>query len=119
MLDYEDLSGSNRFNSICVSLKKIENPAVKTGGYFLPTPLLMNSKLTRTVLIALALGFFAVWILEFRRAGLFESYWLLLLSVTSFLLFQFSRLKAAMMAKEKEQGKSVPEKIKSGKTARK
>ena len=79
----------------------------------------MNSKLTRTILIALALGFFAVWILEFRRAGLFESYWLLLLSVTSFLLFQFSRLKAAMMAKEKEQAKSVPGKIKPGKTARK
>ncbi|NIJ53266.1 hypothetical protein FHS68_002436 [Dyadobacter arcticus] len=55
----------------------------------------MNSKLNRTVLLALALGFFAVWVLEFRRAGLFESYWLLLLSIVCLLFFQFIRLKAA------------------------
>jgi hypothetical protein len=55
----------------------------------------MNSKLSRTILLALALGFLVVWILEFRRAGLFESYWLLLLSIVCLLVFQFSRLKAA------------------------
>lgn len=79
----------------------------------------MNSKLTRTILIALALGFFVVWILEFRRAGLFESYWLLLLSVTCFLLFQFNRLKAATRAKERENARPVQEKIKPAKSARK
>ncbi|GGN01369.1 hypothetical protein GCM10010967_39720 [Dyadobacter beijingensis] len=60
----------------------------------------MNSKLIRTIFLALAFGFLALWVLEFRRAGLFESYWLLLLCVICFLLFQFSRLKAASLAKQ-------------------
>jgi len=60
----------------------------------------MNSKLIRTIFLALAFGFLSLWVLEFRRAGLLESYWLLLLCVVCFLLFQFSRLKAATLAKE-------------------
>jgi hypothetical protein len=41
----------------------------------------MNPKLIKTILLALAAGFFFLWILEFRRAGMAESYWLLLLSI--------------------------------------
>ncbi|MCE7071333.1 MULTISPECIES: hypothetical protein [unclassified Dyadobacter] len=60
----------------------------------------MNSKLTRTILIALALGFFVMWVLEFRRTTMFESYWLLLLAIMCLLMFQFSRLKASLLAKK-------------------
>lgn len=60
----------------------------------------MNSKLIRTIFLALAFGFLVLWVLEFRRAGLLESYWLLLLCIVCFLLFQFSRLKAATVAKQ-------------------
>lgn len=65
----------------------------------------MNSKLIRTIFLALALGFLVLWVLEFRRAGLLESYWLLLLCIVCFLLFQFSRLKAATLAKQAEESK--------------
>lgn len=63
----------------------------------------MNSKLTRTVLLALTLGFFVVWVLEFRRTTMFESYWLLLLSILCLLSFQFSRLKASLLAKREAE----------------
>jgi hypothetical protein len=53
----------------------------------------MNSKLTRTIFFASGIGFFVLWVLEFRRTTLFESYWLLLVSLTCLLLFQFNRLK--------------------------
>jgi hypothetical protein len=56
----------------------------------------MNSKLARTILLASAIGFFVLWVLEFRRAGLLESYWLLLVSLVCLLFFQFNRLKASM-----------------------
>ncbi len=67
----------------------------------------MNSKLIRTIFLALAFGFLVLWVLEFRRAGLFESYWLLLLSIICVLLFQFSRLKAAAAAKEAGEHKPL------------
>jgi hypothetical protein len=76
----------------------------------------MNSKLTRTILIALGVGTFLLWILELRRAGMLESYWLLLVSVLCLLSFQFMRLKAAMNAKDdlskdaKDISKSSPKK---------
>jgi hypothetical protein len=75
----------------------------------------MNSKLLRTILLALAVGFFVMWVLEFRRAGMFESYWLLLLSIVCLLSFQFIRLKTAMETKKAERtavnsGKSRPSK---------
>ena len=68
----------------------------------------MNSKLIRTIFLALAFGFLALWVLEFRRAGLFESYWLLLLCVICFLLFQFSRLRAATLAKQAGEPRPDP-----------
>lgn len=63
----------------------------------------MNSKLVKTILLALSAGFFFLWILEFRRAGMFESYWLLLLSVTCLLTFQFRRLKASLLLKKEQE----------------
>ncbi|GGB90165.1 hypothetical protein [Dyadobacter sediminis] len=79
----------------------------------------MNSRLTRTILLALALGFFVVWVLEFRRTTLFESYWLLLLSIVCLLFFQFSRLKASLKAGKTENSVSNPVKSKSAKTVKK
>jgi len=70
----------------------------------------MNSKLIRTIFLALAFGFLVLWVLEFRRAGLLESYWLLLLCIVCFLLFQFSRLKAATAAKQAGESKVAPNK---------
>lgn len=67
----------------------------------------MNSKLIRTIFLALAFGFLVLWVLEFRRAGLLESYWLLLLCIVCFLLFQFSRLKAATLARQTGSEKPV------------
>jgi hypothetical protein len=61
----------------------------------------MSSKLTRTILIAACIGFLIVWVFEFRRTTLFESYWLLLLSITCLLFFQFSRLKASLTEKKR------------------
>ena len=56
----------------------------------------MSSKLTRTILIAACIGFLIVWVFEFRRTTLFESYWLLLVGLICLLSFQFIRLKASM-----------------------
>lgn len=70
----------------------------------------MNSKLIRTIFLALAFGFLVLWVLEFRRAGLLESYWLLLLCIVCFLLFQFSRLKAATLAKQAGEPQATPKK---------
>ncbi|MGG7661411.1 hypothetical protein [Dyadobacter sp. BHUBP1] len=70
----------------------------------------MNSKLIRTIFLALAFGFLVLWVLEFRRAGLLESYWLLLLCIVCFLLFQFSRLKAATLAKQAGEPGAAPNK---------
>ncbi|CAG5004627.1 hypothetical protein DYBT9275_03409 [Dyadobacter sp. CECT 9275] len=74
----------------------------------------MTRKLVRTLLFAAAIGFLVVWILEYRRAGMLNSYWLLLLSVTSLLLFQFSRLKTGIEAQ-----KDITSKQTSRPTARK
>ena len=73
----------------------------------------MSSKLVRTISLALAIGFLVVWILEYRRTSLIESYWLLLLSILSVLFFQFSRLKAATAAKN-ESPAPKSSKTKSG-----
>nr|WP_295935120.1 hypothetical protein [uncultured Dyadobacter sp.] len=79
----------------------------------------MNSKLIRTIFLALAFGFLVLWVLEFRRAGLLESYWLLLLCIVSFLLFQFSRLKAATLARQADQENASQPNRKPGKTIKK
>ena len=79
----------------------------------------MNSKLTRTILIALALGFFVMWVLEFRRTTMFESYWLLLLAIMCLLMFQFSRLKASLLAKKEIEMNANKKKEKPVKTSKK
>ena len=79
----------------------------------------MNFKLVKTILLALSLGFFVVWVLEFRRAGMFESYWLLQLSVMCLLVFQFRRLKASMEIKKKQAEEMENQKLSSSKSAEK
>ncbi len=53
----------------------------------------MSFKLIKSLLIAGGVGFFILWILEYLRAGMLASYWLLLLSLMSLLFFQYLRLK--------------------------
>lgn len=79
----------------------------------------MNSKLTRTILLASGIGFFVLWILEFRRAGMFESYWLLLVSLVCLLLFQFNRLKASMSSGKAKEMTAFDKKSVSSKKSRK
>lgn len=79
----------------------------------------MNPKLLKTIILALAVGFFVLWILEFRRAGMAESYWLLLLSILCLLYFQFKRLKASLELKKKEQDSIIADKNKSSKNLKK
>ncbi|WP_221393913.1 hypothetical protein [Dyadobacter sp. NIV53] len=79
----------------------------------------MNPKLLKTILLALSVGFFVMWILEFRRAGMFESYWLLLLSILCLLYFQFKRVKAALELRKKEEITMTAQKPKSSKTVKK
>ncbi|HEV7378899.1 MAG TPA: hypothetical protein VGN64_03845 [Dyadobacter sp.] len=79
----------------------------------------MNFNIVKTILLSLSLGFFVVWILEFRRAGMFESYWLLLLSVMCLLVFQFRRLKASLEMKKKQAEEIEAQKLSASKTAKK
>jgi hypothetical protein len=70
----------------------------------------MNSKLTRTILLASGIGFFVLWVLEFRRAGLLESYWLLLVSLVCILFFQFNRLKVSTRNSNADEEKVITKK---------
>ena len=79
----------------------------------------MNPKLVKTILLALSFGFFVMWVLEFRRAGMFESYWLLLLAIMCLLIFQFRRVKAALELKKKEEEAAINAKAKLTKTIKK
>lgn len=87
--------------------------------FVIPFTIHMNPKLVKTILLALSAGFFFLWILEFRRAGMFESYWLLLLSVTCLLTFQFRRLKASLLLKREQEEKEGAKKKQSTKTVNK
>jgi hypothetical protein len=79
----------------------------------------MNSKLTRTILLASGIGFFVLWILEFRRAGLFESYWLLLVSLICLLFFQFNRLKNSMQQDRTKEITNTSKRVTSTKRTKK
>ncbi|WP_025763843.1 hypothetical protein [Dyadobacter tibetensis] len=73
----------------------------------------MSQKLIRTILLAAGIGFFILWIMEYRRAGMFASYWLLLLSIVAFLSFQYNRLKHSGEQKSEtntKSGKTPPRK---------
>jgi len=79
----------------------------------------MSPKLTRTILLAGTVGFLIVWVLEFRRTTLFDSYWLLLLSITCLLFFQFSRLKSSLKLKKKLEDEENAKRAKATKTIKK
>ena len=79
----------------------------------------MSPKLTRTILLAGTVGFLIVWVLEFRRTTLFDSYWLLLLSITCLLFFQFNRLKSSLEEKKKLEGEEKAKNAKATKTIKK
>ncbi|WP_247234314.1 hypothetical protein [Telluribacter sp. SYSU D00476] len=53
----------------------------------------MNPKLIKTLLIAGAIGFFIMWLLELQRTDIKDSYWLILLCITCLLSFQYYRIK--------------------------
>lgn len=53
----------------------------------------MRSKGFKTILLFLALGFLIIWILEFRRTSLADSYWLLLVVLTFVFWYQLLNLK--------------------------
>ncbi len=54
----------------------------------------MNSKLLKSTLLALAIGLFILWIMEFWRVGFGDSYWLAMLSLSCLLIHQYVRLRA-------------------------
>ena len=53
----------------------------------------MNPKLIKSLLLASAVGFFILWILELLRTDLSHSYWLMMLSLLSLFLHQYYRLR--------------------------
>lgn len=53
----------------------------------------MTPKLIKSLLLAAAVGFFVLWILELLRTDLSHSYWLLMLSLLFLLLHQYYRLR--------------------------
>lgn len=73
---------------------------------------------SRTVLIALAIGFFVVWILEWRRTSLAESYWLLLAALTSLLSYQYFRIREAAGKTARPAGSTGEKRAKSSKKKR-
>ncbi|TDB68170.1 hypothetical protein [Arundinibacter roseus] len=74
----------------------------------------MNSKLVKTILLAATIGFFILWVLEWRRTDLSNSYWLLMLSLTLLLGHQYYRLKiiekpaSKPSAKPVQKGRTLP-----------
>ncbi len=53
----------------------------------------MTPKLIKSLLLAAAVGFFMLWILELLRTDLSHSYWLMMLSLLFLLLHQYYRLR--------------------------
>ncbi|HEV7350000.1 hypothetical protein [Telluribacter sp.] len=75
----------------------------------------MNPKLIKTLLIAGAIGFFIMWLLEIQRTDLKDSYWLILLCITCLLSFQYYRIRQGTTGiptgeKPKEPASSAPKK---------
>ncbi len=75
----------------------------------------MNPTLIKTLLIAGAIGFFILWLLEYQRAGIADSYWLILLCISCLLGFQYYRIRQGTTgiptgAKPKEPADSAPKK---------
>lgn len=69
----------------------------------------MDKGLIKTILISLAIAFFLLWIFEANRTDLQSSYWLLLLSVTFLLVYQYYfRLKGVSQLPKKVQTATPP-----------
>ena len=84
----------------------------------------MNPKLIKTLLIAGAIGFFIMWLLEFQRTDMMNSYWLILLCITCLLSFQYYRIKLGEVGipkgeKPKEAGPAGTKKASPTKRKRK
>lgn len=62
----------------------------------------MYSKGFKTILLSLALGFFIIWFLEFRRTTLAYSYWLLLVVLVCLLWYQLISLKMSKSSDDSE-----------------
>lgn len=69
----------------------------------------MNAKLIKTLLLAAALGCFLLWVLEYYRTDLSNSYWLLMMGLTILLGRQYFSLKIQPSSKP-ERPASRPEK---------
>ncbi len=54
---------------------------------------MMTPKLIKSLLLAAAVGFFILWILEVLRTDLSHSYWLMMLSLLFLFLHQYYRLR--------------------------
>lgn len=68
----------------------------------------MNPKLIKTLLIAAAVGFLILWILEAIRTSIGDSYWLLMMSISFLLWYQYYRLR--LINREKAQNTATPKK---------
>lgn len=53
----------------------------------------MKLKLSEILLLSAAAGFLILWIAEYQRTNLADSYWLLMLSMTCLFAFQFFKNK--------------------------
>jgi Flp pilus assembly protein TadB len=53
----------------------------------------MKIRLTDSLFLSAAIGFFIVWLLEIQRAGFAQSYMFLLACLSFLLAFQFQRVK--------------------------
>jgi hypothetical protein len=54
---------------------------------------MITPQLIKSLLLAAAVGFFILWILEVFRTDLSQSYWLILLSLLFLFLHQYYRLR--------------------------
>lgn len=84
----------------------------------------MSSKKTlsggwKNLLLFLSLGFLIIWIMEFRRTSLADSYWLLLLLLVCLLWYQLLNLKGRTAGESRQQESREESGVKTGKPSSK
>lgn len=57
-------------------------------------------KIIDTILLSAGIGSLGLWLLEYRRIGFFDSYWLLLVSLALLFGYQYVRQKGRQANKE-------------------
>lgn len=77
----------------------------------------MKLKLSEILLLAAAAGFIIIWIAEYQRTSLAESYWLLMLSLTLLLAFQY--FKNRRLEREKAVSPTIKQMIEDRKKKKK